>query len=259
MATLHLTYIGGPTALLEFGGARILTDPTFDPAPGDYPSGPATLRKLTGPALSVKDLEPLDFVLLSHDHHFDNLDRSGREMLGQAKTVLTTEAAAGRLGANAVGLKPWESTDLVTRKGDFLRVAATPARHGPAEMDRGPVVGFIVAASESPDRCVYFAGDTVWYEGVQEVARRFHVKAALLNLGAARVPQVGPFHLIMTADEAVKTAQLFQDAVLVPLHFEGWAHFSEGRVEIGRAFDAAGLTERLRWPDAGRPITIDLS
>ena len=29
---LHVTYIGGPTALLELGGLRLLTDPTFDPA-----------------------------------------------------------------------------------------------------------------------------------------------------------------------------------------------------------------------------------
>ena len=28
-------YIGGPTALLEFGGLRLLTDPTFDPAGGE--------------------------------------------------------------------------------------------------------------------------------------------------------------------------------------------------------------------------------
>ena len=43
---LAITYIGGPTALVEFGGVRLLTDPTFDPAGGEYPSGAATLRKL---------------------------------------------------------------------------------------------------------------------------------------------------------------------------------------------------------------------
>ena len=34
-AGVGLRYLGGPTALLELGGLRLLTDPTFDP-PGDY-------------------------------------------------------------------------------------------------------------------------------------------------------------------------------------------------------------------------------
>lgn len=253
-----MTYIGGPTALLEFGGARMLTDPTFDPAGGEYPSGPATLRKLAGPVLTPAELGALDFVLLSHDHHFDNLDRAGRGMLADAKNVLTTEAGAARLEGNSTGLKPWQSTDLTTRRGNFLRVEATPARHGPEGSDRGPVIGFVIAASDDPERCVYFAGDTVWYEGVAEVARRFRVKAAILNLGAAHVPEVGPFHLTMTAKEATEAARVFPDAAIVPLHFEGWAHFAEGREEIAREFAAAGLSGRLRWPEPGRAIEIEV-
>src|SRR4051794_24535882 len=98
--TLRLTYVGGPTALLEIAGLRFLTDPTFDPAGGEYPSGPATLRKLAGPALATAALGQVDYVLLSHDHHFDNLDRAGRNLLPSAKAVLTTEEGAGRLGGN---------------------------------------------------------------------------------------------------------------------------------------------------------------
>jgi L-ascorbate metabolism protein UlaG (beta-lactamase superfamily) len=45
-AKLKITYIGGPTALLELGGLRLLTDPTFDPAEEVYPTGLYTLRKL---------------------------------------------------------------------------------------------------------------------------------------------------------------------------------------------------------------------
>jgi L-ascorbate metabolism protein UlaG (beta-lactamase superfamily) len=43
---LRITYVGGPTALLELGGLRLLTDPTFDPPGGEYTTGPVTLRKL---------------------------------------------------------------------------------------------------------------------------------------------------------------------------------------------------------------------
>ena len=98
----------------------------------------------------------------------------------------------------------------------------------------------------------------VWFEGVVEVAQRYPVRAAILNLGAASVPEVGPFHLTMTASEAVQAARAFASATVVPLHFEGWAHFSEGREEIARAFAAAGLSHRLRWPELGQAIQVDL-
>jgi L-ascorbate metabolism protein UlaG (beta-lactamase superfamily) len=252
--TLTLTYTGGPTALLEASAVRLLTDPTFDPAGGEYPSGAATLRKLAGPALSPEEIGLIDYVLLSHDHHFDNLDRAGRKLLARAKTVLTTVEGAGRLGGNSVGLKPWQGLEL-----PGLKVVGTPARHGPEGRDRGAVTGFVLFFADAPEQGVYFSGDTVWYEGVAEVARRFPIRAAVLNMGAARVPEVGPFHLTMTAEEGVEAARTFSGAAIVPLHFEGWAHFSEGRPEIARAFAGAGLTERLCWPEAGRAIRINLS
>lgn len=35
---LRITYLGGPTALIEWGGVNLLTDPTFDPAGTTYPT-----------------------------------------------------------------------------------------------------------------------------------------------------------------------------------------------------------------------------
>ncbi len=255
---LTITYIGGPTALLEFGGVRLLTDPTFDPGGGEYPSGAAILRKLSGPALSDDAIGAVDYVLLSHDHHWDNLDRSGRAALAKAKAVFNTVAGAERLGGNSIGLQAWQSTDVQARNRRKLRVVATPARHGPANMDRGPVNGYVVFFADAPEHAIYFSGDTVWFEGVKEVAQRFPIRAAILNLGAAHVAEVGPFHLTMTAQEGVEAARAFAEAVIVPLHFEGWAHFSEGRDKIAEAFAAAKLQKRLRWPEAGRPIQIAL-
>ena len=248
---LKFTYIGGPSALLELGGLRLLTDPTFDPAGEEYPTGLYTLHKTIGPSLEPESLGRIDAVLLSHDHHFDNLDHSGRALLKSAGSALTTEAGAKRLGGNAIGITPWQSIDLSTRDGRVLRVTGTPARHGPVGGDRGPVTGFILTLTESPHSAIYLSGDTVWYEGVAEVSRRFSVRAAALFMGAARVPEVGPAHLTFTAEEAVEAARAFAGADIIPLHYEGWAHFSESRKEIEEAFANAGLAGRLRWMEPG--------
>jgi L-ascorbate metabolism protein UlaG (beta-lactamase superfamily) len=254
---IEITYVGGPTCLLEFGGVRFLTDPTFDPAGGEYTSGPVTLRKISGPALRTEALGSFDHVLLSHDHHSDNLDHAGRAILASAKMVFTTKPGAERLGGSSVGLEAWQSIEIPTPKQGLLRVVAVPARHGPEGRDRGSVTGFVLFFENAPKQTLYVSGDTVWYEGVAEIARRFSVQVAILHLGAARVPEVGPYHLTMTATEAVQTAREFANATIIPLHFEDWAHFSEGPKEIADAFREAQLEHRLRWPVRGRTIQID--
>lgn len=252
-----VTYIGGPTALIEIGGLRLLTDPTFDPEGTDYRFAQYTLRKLSAPALDADALGRVDAVLLSHDHHADNLDQRGRSFLTQVPRVLTTEAGAARLRANALGLSPWQSTTLQTPGGDTLEVVATPARHGPADGDRGPVVGFALRMAAA-SRAVYLSGDTVWYDGIAEIARRLPVGLAVLFMGAARVRQVTPAHLTFTAAEAVEAARAFGDAPIVPLHYEGWAHFSESRPDIDAAFRAAGLSHRLAWLAPGVAQAFDV-
>jgi L-ascorbate metabolism protein UlaG (beta-lactamase superfamily) len=247
---VKLTYVGGPTALLEWQGIRLLTDPTFDPAGTQYELPTYTLRKTQSPAVSADQLGRVDAVLLSHDHHFDNLDHAGRRLLDHAGRVLTTRDGAERLG-NADGLEPWEHLDLGP-----LRVTATPARHGPAGGDRGPVIGFVLACRHKPDEIVYFSGDTVSFEGVADVARRYAVRIAILNTGAARVAAAGPAAITFTAVEAVEVARAMPQATIVPLHFEGWEHFTESRAEIDQAFGDAELSDRLRWPQAGVPITL---
>jgi L-ascorbate metabolism protein UlaG (beta-lactamase superfamily) len=245
---LRLTYLGGPTLLLEIGGLRLLSDPTFDPAGTEFRgAGGYVLRKTRGPGLPASALGRVDAVLLSHDHHFDNLDGGGRAFLASAGRVLTTAAGAERLGGNARGFLPWQTAELALPGGGSLRVTATPTQHGPAHAERGPVVGFVLEPSGEPERVIYLSGDTVWFDGVAEVSRRFAVRTAVLFMGAARVAAVGPWHLTFTATEGVEAARALAGATIVPVHFEDWEHFSEGRPVIAAAFEAAGLADRLRW------------
>jgi len=252
---LKITYIGGPTALIELSGLRFLTDPTFDPPGGDYTTGPVTLHKTGGPAVPV-DSVVFDVILLSHDHHADNLDRLGRAALPRAQKVITTAAGAERLGGNAVGLNAWASVDVAAPDGSVLRVTATPARHGPEGGDRGPVIGFVLQPAAAPDAAVYVSGDTVWYDELREIGKRFNIDRAILNMGAARVAVVGPAHLTMSAADGVEFARAFPETAIIPLHFEGWQHFSESRSVIAAAFAQAGLESRLHWMEPGRPVNL---
>lgn len=100
------------------------------------------------------------------------------------------------------------------------------------------------------------SGDTVWYEEVAAIGERFPVQIACLNMGAAKVEAAGPHPLTFTAVDAVALAQAWPSARIVPLHFEGWRHFTEGRGEIEAAFSRAGLADRLVWCGPGLPQRV---
>lgn len=255
-ASVTLTLIGGPTVLIEIGGFRLLTDPTFDP-PGLYRTEPVRFEKTAGPALAVEQVLPLDAVLLSHDQHLDNLDASGRALLPQARAVFTTPVAAARFGGNAVGLAPFETREIeVPGKGRLL-VTGAPARHGPPGIEpiSGDVVGLLIGV-EAPGDAVYVTGDTVWYEGVAEVARRFSPKVVVVFAGSAQ-PR-GAFHMTMDANDALETARAFPGATLFAAHTDGWVHFKESAERLAAAFASLGVGHRLAAPEPGRPVAFAL-
>lgn len=253
--SLIITLIGGPTALIELDGFRLLTDPTFD-APGAYQLPHVKLEKLMGPALAAEEIGEIDAVLLSHDQHSDNLDHAGRDFLVRAKRVLTTEAGAGRLGGGAEGFAPWATTELRGKNGAALTVTATPARHGPAGIEplAGDVIGFVLSSSRPGSRPVYVSGDTVWYDGVAEVAKRFDCGVVLPFAGAAQTR--GPFHLTMDTNDTIETARTFANALIVPVHTDGWAHFKQNAQDLRVSFEALGFAKRLRLLEPGMRTEI---
>lgn len=256
--SLKLTYIGGPTVLIEIGSLRLLTDPTFEAAGYEYLSGPQAIRKTTSPAVPASSLGSIDVVLLSHDQHGDNLDPAGRALLARSRRTLTTPVGAERLGGNARGIGPWQTVSLTDSSGLSLRVTATPARHGPEEVQKavGDVTGWLLEWGSGPGHTLYISGDTVLFEGVEEVARRSRVDIALLHFGAAQVERLGPVHITLTASEGARISALLGEALIIPIHYEGWAHLKEGREDIERAFSETGRESHLRFLPPGQPVSF---
>jgi L-ascorbate metabolism protein UlaG (beta-lactamase superfamily) len=254
---IRLTYFDTAMVLLEVGGVRLLTDPVLDPAGTAFDYGFATLRKTSGET-SPGDLGHIDAVLLSHDQHGDNLDNAGRALLSRVPLVLTTPLAAERLGRPAVGLQDWQTMDVNGKSGGSVRVTAVPAQHGPdgTQDATGPVTGFVITTSGGSK--IYVSGDTVPFAGTEEIARRYApVDLAVLHLGRAKLEALGDATLSLSAEEAVRYAEALKARRVIPAHFEGWAHFTQGRGEIRRVFDASSLGERTLWPEHGKGVVLE--
>jgi len=248
--SLPLTLVGGPTLLFTYAGLRFITDPTFD-EPGDH----GGLIKTAGPAVPVEEVGPVDVALISHDHHPDNLDDAGRAVAHRARLALTTQAGAERDSA-FVGLAEGQS---VTVTGEVaVTVTAVPAQHGPAHVapHTGPVIGFILSAEGWPT--VYFSGDNSEVDVVEDIAAQHpDVALAILCVGAARVANRGPEPLTLDADRAVAVAGLWPRARIVPVHAEGWAHFSEPREHMVRVLTEA-VGHRALILDHGMETAVEV-
>jgi L-ascorbate metabolism protein UlaG (beta-lactamase superfamily) len=197
-------------------------------------------------------------VLLSHDQHGDNLDALGRALLPSAGVVLTTQAGGRRL--SAVGLRPWATFVLAAPDRPTVEVTATPGRHGPplSRPVTGDVIGFALRWDGQEHGALWITGDTVPSGGVREVPARVDVGTMLLHLGAVRFGVTGPVRYTMTAREGVSLCQLARPRTVLPVHYEGWSHFREGRNAIEEAFAAApaGVRDSLRWLPLGMPARI---
>ncbi|SDM25446.1 MBL fold metallo-hydrolase [Nonomuraea jiangxiensis] len=255
-AALIVRLIGGPTALIELGGLRLLTDPTFDP-PGDHPIGRRNLVKTTGPAIPAEEVGRVDAVLLSHDQHPDNLDDAGRRFLDQVPLVLSTAAAEARLGGTTRDLPPWTGLTLPRPDGGELRITGVPAQHGPAgsEYLTGEVRGFVLSGEGLPR--VYVSGDNASLAVVSDVADHAGpIDVAILFAGHARSPLMDAY-LTLGGEQAVRAAEILAAPTVIPIHVEGWRHLTEGMDAVVDAFARRGLTDRLLILHPGDTATVE--
>ncbi|GAA2211792.1 MBL fold metallo-hydrolase [Nonomuraea monospora] len=252
---LPVRVFGGPTALFEYGGLRFLTDPTFD-EPREYHVPGGRLTKTAPPAAAPADLGRIDVVLLSHDEHPDNLDDSGRALLAGVPLTLTTPGGGQRLGDGARGLADWEPVELERPGGGTVTVTGVPAIHGPGPREEvepitGQVVGFVLTGEGLPT--VYVSGDNASLDAVELIAGRFGpVDTAILFAGAPRFTVLFDNALIvLDSVQAAQAARILGARRVVPVHYEGWAHFTEGREQLLAAFADAGLADRLDLGEQG--------
>ncbi|KAF2169072.1 hypothetical protein M409DRAFT_21083 [Zasmidium cellare ATCC 36951] len=266
---LTVTHITIATTILNVDGIKFLTDPFFGPQEGSSYDNTAQFEKhhlsnlgltsipppphfvnTVGPALRLDELPPIDAILLSHEDHIDNLDSEGRKLLDGRKVFTTVEGATNlHPSPGVVGIRPWE-TITSNIGGKTFRITGTPCKHFPV----GEVTGFILETesfglhSSGKPNAIWFSGDMVYIDELKEIGQKWHITAALLNLGNATVEfPVGKFKITMDGKDAVRITRDIGADVMIPVHFEGWEHFTEGREELKKGFEEDGFEERVCW------------
>jgi len=132
-------------------------------APGEIPPIPNSPNDRENPLVPIPDADlAYDAVLVTHRHR-DHFDDAAADRLAADDPVLCQPAEAEAFRADGFeDVRPVEET----RTCAGVQVTRTPARHGHGKLaeQMAPVSGFVLEG----DRCLYLAGDTVWYDAVPE-------------------------------------------------------------------------------------------
>lgn len=248
---LRVTFISHATALIQMDGMNFLTDPVWSmrASPLSW-AGPKRVRPA---GIDMKDLPPLDAILVSHNH-YDHLDL---DSLRKLQNLRPAPVYVG-LGVNALleqeGISRgrdfdwWDSVELP----NDLRVHYVPAQHFSSRGlgDRNATLwgGFVI---ESPHGAVFFAGDTGWGSHIEKIAARFpRVRLALLPIGAYQ-PRwfMGPVH--MDPADAVRAHQVLRAHRSMGIHFGTFRLADDSEFDPIHDLDAAlvesGLTREEFW------------
>ncbi len=238
-----LTWVGHASFLVRLASASFLTDPMWSERAS--PLSFAGPRRLVAPGVPLDALPPLDFTLVSHDH-YDHLDLPTLRQLAVRGVPFVVPEGLGPLVVRAGGvvraeLGWWESVAI-----GGARITCVPARHfsgrGLHDRNRRLWAGFVVQDAE---RSFYHTGDTAYFDGFAEIARRVGpIDLAAVPIGAYEPrAMMGPIHL--DPEEAVRAAIDLGARRAVAMHFGTFDLSDEPLAEPPRRFLAEAALRGL--------------
>ncbi len=209
-----ICWIGHATVLINFYGVTILTDPAFANRIGvPVGLGIAGPKRYVAAALKVKELPPIDVLLLSHAH-MDHIDEWTLGRLKPAATVtakLTTDLLPGQKKPTELG---WGERSVVrTNKGE-LEIEAFEVKHWgvrwPSKLERG-YNGYVLRRE---GKSLLFGGDTALTPLFAGLKSKGPFEAAIMPIGAYE-PWIRNH---CTPEQAVEMANAAGAKYIVPVH-----------------------------------------
>lgn len=253
--TITAAWLGHSSVLLNFYGMTILTDPVLGKRVGaDTLVGTIGAKRLIAPALRVRQLPPIDLVLLSHAH-MDHFDLATLRALPGTPRAVTAHATMDLLQDTHLkepkALKWSESARISTNHGDAT-VSAFEVNHWGARWKVDKYRGYNAYVVEREGKKIIFGGDTAWTETFRPLRSKGPYELAIMPIGAYK-PWLCSH---CTPEQAVRMANDAGAKHFLPIHTKTFPLGREGVVEPMERLHAAIENERIGWQDVGQTFRL---
>ena len=250
-------WLGHSTVLINFFGFNLITDPVLYPRVGiRLPGLTIGPKRLIAPALRVRDLPPIDVVLLSHAH-FDHFDMRTLHRLTSRADVITAARTADILRFTRFRSKTelrWGEAAELRRDCGALRVTAFQVRHWGARLRRDAHRGYNGYTVERNGRALIFGGDTAATDHFATLRRSKGYDLAIMAIGAYD-PWINSH---ATPEQAIAMANAAGADHIMPVHHQTFRLSAEPFREPIERFEAAlhREAERIALREIGETFRL---
>lgn len=259
---MDITLIRNATLIVEYAGKKILVDPMlaekntyppFGPHVG-FPDAPRQdqnnpIENLPTPLEEI--VTDVDAVIVTH-LHLDHWDEVAAQALPK-EIKLFVQNEQDKKEIEKAGFQNIEVLQENTIFGD-IKLTKTKGEHG-----RGPLVELAgevcgVVFSHLNEKTLYLAGDTVWYDAVEEAIETHNPEIIVVNAGANQFLEGGP--LVMDEDDVYEVYKAATNAKIISVHMEAVNHWMLSKKDLKSFSQEKEFSANLLIPNDGESYSF---
>ena len=246
-----ILWVGHATFLIRLNGEYWLTDPMFS-------ERAVVVKRKTAPGITIealKEVVPNLRVIITHNH-YDHLDKSSIESLPENTKVFVPmglkEYVQDMDKRDVTEMDWWQETHL----GNGITLVCLPMQHWSRRFGQGPSETLWASYMLiTPKATIYLGGDTGYFIGYKEIAKRYpKIDYALLPTTAYH-PRWFMHYNHMNVDEAIEAFNDLNARYMIP---QQWGTFHLGDEPPGYSILELKRKIAERRLDASRFIILDV-
>ncbi|WP_099157072.1 MBL fold metallo-hydrolase [Virgibacillus ndiopensis] len=253
---MNLQHIRNATLLVEYAGKKFLIDPMLAEK-GAYPPFPNSPRQdQNNPLVNLPTsidhiIQDIDVVIVTH-LHLDHWDDAAKESLPKEIKIFSQNEEDAIEIRNA-GFK---NVDVLQEDTVFegIQLIKTKGEHGRGEILKAAGLVCGIVFKHVTEKTLYVAGDTVWYDAVQEVIDTHDPEIIVVNAGDNQFDEGGS--LVMGKDDVYHMYKAAPNAKIIAVHMEAVNHWTLSRDELKNFANEKEFSSTVLVPDDGESYSF---
>jgi L-ascorbate metabolism protein UlaG (beta-lactamase superfamily) len=253
---MNIQLIRNATLVVQYAEKKFLIDP-FLAERGTYPPFPNSLRQdQNNPLVSLPTtidsiIKDTDAVIVTH-LHLDHWDDAAKKVLPKDIKMFVQNDE----DAKAIRNDGFQNVEVLQEDTVFedIKLTKTKGEHGRGDMIKlaGEVCG--VVFKHPNEKTLYVAGDTVWYDAVQEVIETHKPDIIVVNGGDNQFLQGGS--LVMGKEDIYEVYKAAPNAKIISVHMEAVNHWTLSRAELRTFSIEKGISSNILVPADGESYSF---
>jgi len=253
---MKIQLIRNATIVVEYAGKKFLIDPMLADK-GAYPPFPNAPRQdqnnpLVSLPTSIDDIiYNIDAVIVTH-LHLDHWDDAAKKALPKDIQIFSQNEN----DAQEIRNTGFQNVGVLQEDTVFegIHLIKTEGQHGRGEILKlsGLVCG--VVFKHPTEKTSYIAGDTVWYDAVQQIISKYGPEIIVVNAGDNQFLEGGS--VVMGKNDVHEVYKATPNSKIIAVHMEAINHWTLSRGELKRFIKERGITPNVLVPDDGQSYTF---